>query len=733
MEAPEPLLRSVGIALLDALGPELAHANEKLAAALPTVARSAWKSWSKSRNEAQRRADIESLVQGDDDRGPLATAEIAGEVAADQVAELIPASAGEIRTATVEIVDQVAAGRSTEVRQVLAAYLEQLPAGIRQWLRRPSDPTGTTIPPQLGVRDAEDLLPFLPLRLALFHPGETALPSADWRLAELLGANEYSETWKAYRGDSPDGPTAVLKFFTEPWAARVLRGESLGLDRVMLHGKHPNVVPLKQIYLTADPPCLEYDYVPGGNLAGIISDWQMLRRRPSPAQVAQIVLRLAKTLSYSHRLVPPLLHRALKPANILVQNSTDGRFSFRIADFGCGGVANSHAVRQALRDTSAPAKRAAALRGACTALYASPQQLRGADSAARDDVYALGMIWYQLMTADLSSGRPVESRWRDHFAEQGMDASLVDLLRSCLEENPEDRPRDAGALANQLATLLNVDGERPKAVAAPPAPSDEEEPRVLARRVVNSVGVSLALLPAGNFKMGSAPSEAERGDDEGPQHEVTITKPLYMGIHPITQRQYELVMGFNPCYFRGAKGGGPDFPVENVSWHEADEFCKKLSELPAEKEEGRVYRLPTEAEWEYACRAGQATPFSYGMAISSHEANFNGHYPYGQASRGPYLERTSQVGSYPPNHFGLYDMHGNVWEWCSDYYDRYFYRHSPRFDPQGPPTGTLRVVRGGSCYNIGRFCRSAYRFGIIPENRDLDVGLRVVMEMKSNL
>jgi formylglycine-generating enzyme required for sulfatase activity len=96
-------------------------------------------------------------------------------------------------------------------------------------------------------------------------------------------------------------------------------------------------------------------------------------------------------------------------------------------------------------------------------------------------------------------------------------------------------------------------------------------------------------------------------------------------------------------------------------------------------------------------------------------------------ARGPYLERTSKVGSYPPNPFGLYDMHGNVWEWCADYYDRTYYRHSPRYDPQGPAQGTLRVVRGGSCYNIGRFCRAAYRFGVVPTNRDLDVGMRVVM------
>jgi formylglycine-generating enzyme required for sulfatase activity len=200
-----------------------------------------------------------------------------------------------------------------------------------------------------------------------------------------------------------------------------------------------------------------------------------------------------------------------------------------------------------------------------------------------------------------------------------------------------------------------------------------------------------------------------------------------MGIYPVTQMQYQKVMEKNPSHFSDAKGGGGDFPVESISWEEANEFCRRLSALPAERDAGRTYRLPTEAEWEYACRGGVALPFSSGLTLTSREANFNGNYPYGIVARGPYLERTTRVGSYPPNPFGLYDMHGNVWEWCQDFYERGYYRVSPPVDPQGPATGTQRVVRGGSCFNIGRFCRSAYRLGIAPANRNLDVGMRVVM------
>ena len=387
-------------------------------------------------------------------------------------------------------------------------------------------------------------------------------------------------------------------------------------------------------------------------------------------------------------------------------------------------MAASYAIRQALRGTTQAQLLVTAIRGACTPLYASPQQMRGADADPRDDVYALGVIWYQLLTGDLSAGRPGGTRWSQRLSEQGMTPPLIELLGSCFADNPDDRPRNAADLADRLTELLQT-GERETAVQAP----DGQAP-AMPRRITNSIQMTLTLIPAGSFQMGSPASEAERSSDEGPQHEITITRPYYMAIYPVTQRQYELVMGQNPSYLNDWKGGGPEFPVESISWDEAIALCRKLSELPAEKAAGRVYRLPTEAEWEYACRGGLPLPFTSGVSLSSREANFNGNYPYGGAERGPYLERTTKVGSYPPNPFGLYDMHGNVWEWCADFYERTYYRNSPRYDPPGPSHGSLRVVRGGSCYNIGRFCRAAYRFGVSPANRDIDVGMRVVMELK---
>jgi formylglycine-generating enzyme required for sulfatase activity len=255
-------------------------------------------------------------------------------------------------------------------------------------------------------------------------------------------------------------------------------------------------------------------------------------------------------------------------------------------------------------------------------------------------------------------------------------------------------------------------------------------------RLVNSIGMELALVPAGSFRMGSPETEyaSERsangpaGADERPQHLVAVTSPFYLGLYPVTQRQYTQVMGTNPAEFNDNNRGGPDHPVERVSWADAQRFCERLSSLPEEREAGRLYRLPTEAEWEYACRAGTGTPFWWGDSASSHQANFDGSFPYGAAPRGLYLGRTTRVGSYPVNAFGLYDVHGNVWEWCEDYYEPRYYDHSPSHDPLGPTKGNRKCARGGSWSNSAADCRSAcrdYWYGVDYARNN--IGFRVAM------
>ena len=200
----------------------------------------------------------------------------------------------------------------------------------------------------------------------------------------------------------------------------------------------------------------------------------------------------------------------------------------------------------------------------------------------------------------------------------------------------------------------------------------------------DSIGMEFKLIPAGTFTMGEG-KEA---------HKVTLTKPFKMGVHEVTQDQYEQVMGVNPSDFNGACN-----PVEMVTWEDAVEFCRKLSELPAEKAAGRVYRLPTEAEWEYACRAGTTTNYSFG-----NNATDLGLYAWYAVNSGG---RTHPVGGKRPNSWGLYDMHGNVWEWCQDR----FAPHPSGFltDPTGPEVGSHRVIRGGSYLLSGEFSRSGFR------------------------
>jgi formylglycine-generating enzyme required for sulfatase activity len=310
-------------------------------------------------------------------------------------------------------------------------------------------------------------------------------------------------------------------------------------------------------------------------------------------------------------------------------------------------------------------------------------------------------------------------------------------------------------LSSLVAALLLLDGSQAQP-ARKPAPKD------WGKEISNSIGMKLVRIPAGKFMMGSTKEDQDEAiadygkhpgnaggvvrasfRTEGPRHQVEITKDFYLGMYEVTQKQYQTVMGKNPSKVWPGSGGedkagrggkdkvkdvdSDDLPVDNVTWGEAVAFCKKLSELPAEKRAGRTYRLPTEAEWEYACRAGTKTPFHFGVSLSSKQANFHGAFPYGEADPIPPLARTCKVGSYKPNAWGLYDMHGNVWEWCSDWHGKDYYGKSPRRDPQGPSEGSLRVVRGGSWRNYAHFCRSAHRGALAPSGRDSYLGFRVAL------
>jgi formylglycine-generating enzyme required for sulfatase activity len=217
-------------------------------------------------------------------------------------------------------------------------------------------------------------------------------------------------------------------------------------------------------------------------------------------------------------------------------------------------------------------------------------------------------------------------------------------------------------------------------------------------RLVNGLGMEFRLVPAGTFLMGSPESEPGRGDGEDPRHEVELTRPFYLGVYPVTQREFRALMGHNPSHFTPERGGGPLQPVEMVSWEDCRAFCERLSA----REPERGYRLPTEAEWEHACRAGTTTAYCFGD-----DAGKLGEYAWYSENAG---RRTHEVGTRQPTAWGLFDMHGNVWEWCEDHYNA---------------EGSARVFRGGGWYFSGSDCRASDRDRLEPAYRGSYLGFRL--------
>jgi len=231
-----------------------------------------------------------------------------------------------------------------------------------------------------------------------------------------------------------------------------------------------------------------------------------------------------------------------------------------------------------------------------------------------------------------------------------------------------------------------------------------------------SIGMKFVYIKPGSFMMGSPSGESGRDDDET-RHRVTLTRGFYMQTTEVTQGQWKAVMGSNPSYFNGC---GDNCPVEAVSWNDVQGFIKRLNE----KEGKSKFRLPTEAQWEYACRADTITPFSFGNCLSTDQANYDGNYPLAGCSKGKYRKKTIRVGSFRPNARGLYDMHGNVWEWCQDWYGDY--PSGTVSNPKGPASGSARVLRGGSWNFNARICRSADRDRSEPGYRNDNYGFRLV-------
>jgi formylglycine-generating enzyme required for sulfatase activity len=321
------------------------------------------------------------------------------------------------------------------------------------------------------------------------------------------------------------------------------------------------------------------------------------------------------------------------------------------------------------------------------------------DSALKDYEAALSLGASSSDSASLK-GQLVtafNARGRQSFASQDLAKAVADY--SALRKLD---PQAAGGLTTDFEKIpTNVLSQLPTNVLSqfPASVLSQLPPRK------NSLGMQFKLLPGGTFTMGEG--------NETP-HQVTLTNAFELGVYEVTQEQYEAVMGTTPSKFTGGQN-----PVEQVSWDDAVEFCRNLSAMPAEKKAGYVYRLPTEAEWEYACRAGTPTTYSFGDSDSE-----LGDYAWYRENSG---DTAHPVGGKKPNAWGLYDMHGNVFEWCQDRHGDY--PSGFVTDPTGAASGLDRVCRGGSWFRSGTNCRSADRSWSTPDGRDDNLGFRVVRSL----
>ena len=479
----------------------------------------------------------------------------------------------------------------------------------------------------------------------------------------------------------------------------------------------------------------------------------------------EITRQIASALDYAHK--ERIIHRDIKPANVMIETLPDRTVTARVLDFGLAAEIRSSMGRLSLnvKDKSG------------TRHYMAPEQWSGKKQSKETDQYSLAALFYELILGEvpfasvfdtgdtilmktvvendppeiphdlpkpvrLALAKALAKKREDRFASC---SEFVDALQGGLISGARASSRAffsrAFFLRAAVATLGLVFGgiwywqqepsepngnvaredARPPKNIVPASWEDKENtgPRCGDRKTLTLPGgatMTMIYVAPGSFMMGSPETEEGRDDDET-QHHVTLTKGYWLGETEVTQAQWESVMGSNPSRFKGASR-----PVEKVSWEDCQEFIAKVNR-EARRQFGGDVRLPTEAEWEYACRAGTQTAYSWGNSLNGDKANCDGNYPYGTTIKGTYKRETVNVCSYSPNVWGFYDMHGNVYEWCQDWYGKY--PSGAVTDPTGSASGDNRVLRGGSWVSFARYCRSADRISSGPGSSGNYFGFRL--------
>ncbi len=593
--------------------------------------------------------------------------------------------------------------------------------------------------------------------------GSEILLEGRYRVTRPLGAGGFGKTYEVLDRNIPK----VLKVLINNDAKYVelFQREAEVLSRLN-HPGIPKVDP--DGYFTVFPRqsneplhCIVMEKVEGMNLEEYLQGRQ---NRPINQRIAldwlkEIIVILDSVHSEN------FFHRDIKPSNIMIK--PDGVLV--LIDFGTAReVTGAYLAKMAENERLTLVQSLG---------YSPIEQLHGYP-VFQSDFFALGCTFIYLLTGqhpfslyDLDGDGYV---WRDRASH--ISPLILDHIDHLTTRRYKDRPPNTQAILAKLQEI-ELTLYPPKIPFTPPTPTPTNQPsaknqptpnshqptircqtfsfdiatlekrhtglfgnkttweitrrRSQAEYFIEDLGSGVILemvsIPGGTFLMGSPNTEEERSDSEGPQHYVTVP-PFYMGKFTVTQAQWKAVAALpqvnltlnpDPSRFKGN-----NLPVESVNWFDAVEFCARLA-----KKTGRDYRLPSEAEWEYACRAGTNTPFHFGETITPDLVNYNGNYPYGSAPKGEYRGKTTPVGSFQAaNAFGLFDMHGNVGEWCMDSWHEN-YSGSPIDGSRWRENDNqkYRLLRGGSWSYTGRYCRGAYRFRIRPDSRDYYSGFRLVV------
>jgi len=468
---------------------------------------------------------------------------------------------------------------------------------------------------------------------------------------------------------------------------------------IMVKLNHKNIVRVYDFHQKGDIKYIDMEYVDGESL----SDLKIKRpnNKLTEKEVNEYSQQITEGLAYAHN--KKVIHKDIKPQNIMLTKSG----KIKIMDFG---IAESvHSSMSRLKNTGSSG----------TLVYMSPEQLKGKDVGKEADIYSLGATLY-----DLLSGNPpfyrgdIYNQIINETPEKikGISEQMNIILQKCLKKEIKERFSDCEEFGK---ALLNKEIAKDEVIV-------KENPKIKPKTIINEYAHEMIFVKGGTFQMGD--EYGDLNNDCIPIHQVTVDN-FYIGKYEVTQKQWKKIMGSNPSHIKG-----DNLPVKIVTWYDVQQFIKKLNQKT-----GKHYRLPTEAEWEYAARGGIETIHESSQTKYAGSNNIGDVAWYWKNSGDKILSgdynwdkedknncKTHAVGTKQANELGIYDMSGNVWEWCNDWYGKYYYKNSPQNNPQGPDSDKYRVLRGGTWLSNSDSCRVAGRYCEYPASSSRSYGFRIV-------